>query len=324
MRLSCAGALRGPVRLASTLLALLAACSAHSTVPDSRLLNAATAAADWPTHGGTYSEQRFSTLDQINAGNVGHLGLTWSTQFDTARGQETTPLVVDGRIYLTTAWSKVMALDGRTGRTLWQYDPEVPVTKAVNGFDVVNRGAAWFDGKIYVGTFDGRLVALDAASGKPVWSVNTVDADKPFTITGAPRVFKGLVLIGNGGADLAARGYDARTGAKKWRLYTVPRAEGKPDGEVSDEVLAAKAASTWSDGAWKQTGGAVSGGVIPDLRHSFMLDSRDASRAVVIDGALADRGMVGFSRSMDAAGAESVRAYVASLASPLARNEASH
>ena len=267
MRLTCAGALRGPLRLASTLLALLAACSAYSSAADRTLPNVATtAAADWPTHGGTYSEQRFSTLDQINAGNVGQLGLAWSTQFDTARGQETTPLVVDGRIYLTTAWSKVMALDGRTGRTLWQYDPEVPGSKAVDGCcDVVNRGAAWFDGKIYVGTFDGRLVALDAASGRPVWSVNTVDADKPYTITGAPRVFKGLVLIGNGGADLAARGYvtayDARTGAKKWRFYTVPRPDGKPDGEVSDTALAAKASSTWSDGAWKQTGG---GGTVWD------------------------------------------------------------
>jgi quinohemoprotein ethanol dehydrogenase len=257
----------GRVRLAaSALLAILAACSAHSSIPDSRLLDAANTPADWVTHGGTYAEQRYSGLDQINTTNANQLGLAWSTEFDTARGQETTPLIVDGRIYLTTAWSKVMALDGRTGRTLWQYDPQVPGDKAVDGCcDVVNRGAAWFDGKIYVGTFDGRLVALDAENGKPVWSVNTVEADKPYTITGAPRVFKGLVLIGNGGADLGVRGYvtayDARTGAKKWRFYTVPRADGKPDGEVSDEVLAAKAASTWSDGAWKQTGG---GGTVWD------------------------------------------------------------
>ena len=261
--------LRSHVR--STLCAisvmLVTACSADSHAPDAtRLLDAAKTPADWLTHGGTYQEQRFSGLDQIGTANVATLGLDWSTELDTARGQETTPLAVDGRVYLTTAWSKVVALDGKTGRQLWQYDPKVPGEKGVDGCcDVVNRGAAWFNGKVYVGTFDGRLVALDAASGKEVWSVATTDPAKPYTITGAPRVFKGMVIIGNGGADLGVRGYvtayDAETGAKKWRFYTVPRPDGNPDGEVSDAVLATKAKATWSDGAWQQTGG---GGTVWD------------------------------------------------------------
>lgn len=223
--------------------------------------------ANWATHGGTFDEQRFSTLEQINSGNIERLGLAWSTELDTNRGQETTPLVIDGRVYLTTAWSKVVALDGRTGKPLWAYDPQVPGAKGVDGCcDVVNRGAAYYDGKIFVGTFDGRLVALDAGSGKPLWSVNTiVDPSRPYTITGAPRIVKGNVIIGNGGADLGVRGYitayDTANGAKKWRFYTVPRPDGRPDGEVSDSELQAKAASTWSDGAWKQTGG---GGTVWD------------------------------------------------------------
>jgi quinohemoprotein ethanol dehydrogenase len=230
------------------------------------LLDATKNPANWVTHGGTYDEQRFSKLAQINASNVGKLGLAWSTELDTNRGQETTPLVVDGRVYLTTAWSKVYALDGKTGAILWKYDPKVPGDAGVKGCcDVVNRGAAYYDGKVYVGTFDGRLVALDANSGQPVWTTNTVDTSKPYTITGAPRVVDGNIVIGNGGAELGVRGYvtayDAETGAQKWRFYTVPRPDGKADGEISDDVLKAKADGTWFDGMWKQTGG---GGTVWD------------------------------------------------------------
>lgn len=233
---------------------------------DAVLLEASASPQNWLTHGGTYDEQRFSPLTQVNVGNVARLGLEWSLELDTNRGQETTPLAVDGRVYLTTAWSKVVAIDGKSGRKLWQYDPKVPGSVAVKGCcDVVNRGAAYYDGKIYVGTFDGRLVALDADSGAVVWSVNTVDVSRPYTITGAPRIVKGNVIIGNGGADLGVRGYvsayDAQSGKRAWRFYTVPRPDGQADGEVSDSVLQAKAARTWSDGAWKETGG---GGTVWD------------------------------------------------------------
>jgi quinohemoprotein ethanol dehydrogenase len=148
---------------------------APAAVDAARLLSAAADGANWMTHGRTYDEQRFSPLDAINAANVAQLGLAWSLDLDTQRGQEATPLVVDGVMYSTSAWSKVQAIDARTGDLLWQYDPEVPgETGAKACCDVVNRGVAVWKGRVYVGTLDGRLVAIDAATGKPVWSVVTV------------------------------------------------------------------------------------------------------------------------------------------------------
>jgi quinohemoprotein ethanol dehydrogenase len=216
---------------------------------------------DWPTHGGTYLEQRFSTLNDINSGNVKQLGLRWYADFDTNRGQESTPLVVDGRMFVTTAWSKVEALDAATGRLLWTYDPKVPGRTGFSACcDVVNRGTAYYDGRVYVGTLDGRLIALNAATGKVLWSRVTVDTSKPYTITGAPRVVRGKVIIGNGGAEYGVRGfvtaYDARSGAKVWRFYTVPgNPQVKPDGEVSDAILKSRAQATWSGDFWKLGGG---------------------------------------------------------------------
>ncbi len=220
---------------------------------------------DWRTYGGTADEQRFSQLTAIDASTVGNLGLAWSHEFDTARGLEATPLVADGVIYTTTAWSKVYALDAVSGKLLWEYDPKVP---GETGFkaccDVVNRGAALFDGKVYVGTLDGRLIALDAKTGKLIWSTLTVDQSKPYTITGAPRVVKGNVLIGNGGAEYGVRGYvsayDAQTGKMTWRFYTVPPAKGAgPDGAASDKIIE-KMQGTW-DGDWSKFGG---GGTVWD------------------------------------------------------------
>ena len=131
------------------------------------------------TYGRTYSEQRFSPLAQITADNANLLGLAWYADFDTDRGQEATPLVIDGVLYVSTAWSKVRAFDAKTGRPLWFYDAKVPRELGVHGCcDVVNRGVAAWKGKIFVGTFDGRLVALDAKTGQPVWSVMTVDPGK--------------------------------------------------------------------------------------------------------------------------------------------------
>jgi quinohemoprotein ethanol dehydrogenase len=216
---------------------------------------------DWPTYGGTYLEQRFSTLSEIDVGNVKRVGLQWFADFDTRRGQESTPLVVDGKMYVTTAWSKVRAFDAATGSLLWSYDPKVPGRTGFSACcDVVNRGAAYYDGKVYVGTLDGRLIALDASTGKLLWSRLTVVPGKPYTITGAPRVVHGKVIIGNGGADYGVRGfvtaYDARSGAKVWRFYTVPGNPGaKPDGEISDDILKQRAGATWFGDFWKFGGG---------------------------------------------------------------------
>jgi len=220
----------------------------------------------WPSHGRGYDEARHSPLTQIRPDNLQRLGLAWSMDLDTPRGQEATPLVVDGVMYTTTAWSKVMAVDAASGRRLWTYDPHVPGQAAVKGCcDVVNRGAALWQGKVFVGTFDGRLIALDARTGKLRWSTLTVDPRKPYTITGAPRVVKGKVLIGNGGAEMGVRGYlsayDANTGRLAWRFYTTPNPQGRPDGAASDQVMAERAGATWFDGAWRQTGG---GGTVWD------------------------------------------------------------
>ena len=143
-------------------------------VDAARIVNADHDPANWLTYGRTYDEQRFSPLSSITADNAKQLGLAWYADLDTNRGQQATPLVIDGVMYVSTAWSMVKAYDAATGKLLWAYDPQVPRELGVKGCcDVVNRGVAAWKGKIYVGTFDGRLVALDAKTGKPAWSVVT-------------------------------------------------------------------------------------------------------------------------------------------------------
>lgn len=229
--------------------------AASAQVDAARLVSARGEPQNWMTHGNTYDEQRHSALDQVNTSNVSQLGLAWALDLDTNRGQEATPLVVDGVMFSTSAWSKVQAIDAASGKLLWQYDPFVPGRVGVRACcDVVNRGVAVWKGRVYVGTLDGRLVALDAQTGKPVWSVQTVDESKPYTITGAPRIIKGKVIIGNGGAEFGVRGYfsayDADTGELVWRFYTVP---GDPSQPFEAPILE-QAAKTWT-GKWWELGG---------------------------------------------------------------------
>src|SRR5262245_47732388 len=230
-------------------------------VDGARIVGADSEPQNWLTVGRTYSEQRFSPLKQINDTNAGQLGLAWSFDLDTARGQEATPLVIDGVMYFSTAWSMVKALDAKTGALKWAFDPKVPREQGIRVCcDVVNRGVAAWNGKIYVGTLDGRLIAIDAANGQQVWSVQTTDPSKPYSITGAVRAVKGKVFIGNSGAEFGVRGYisayDAETGALVWRFYTVPNGDpSKPDNAASDKILAEKAASTWGDGGVVLGGG---------------------------------------------------------------------
>src|SRR4029079_14800490 len=207
----------------------------------------------WMSTGRTYGEQRFSPLKQIDASNVGELGLAWFGDLKVPRAQESTPIFVDGVLYVTTAWSNVRAYDARTGALRWSFDAKVPGEWGTYACcDVVNRGVAVWDGKVYVGTLDGRLVALDAATGAPVWQTDTlVRRDVAYTITGAPRVVKGKVIIGNGGAEDGVRGYlsayDAQTGALAWRFFTVP---GHPALGFENETVA-NAARTWTGEWWK-------------------------------------------------------------------------
>jgi len=227
-----------------------------------RLIHADAEPGSWMSHGRTYSEARYSPLDAIRVDNVTKLGLAWYHDLDTRRGIEATSLVVDGVLYATSSWSIVVALDARTGEQLWRFDPEVARSKAKHSCcDVVNRGVAVWQGRVFVGALDGRLIALDAATGKPDWEVATVDPDLPYTITGAPRVIDGKVLIGNGGAEYGVRGflsaYDARDGALLWRFYTVP---GDPSLGFEDAAME-MAAKTWTGEWWKLGGG---GGTVWD------------------------------------------------------------
>jgi len=254
--------------LALALAAGLAACQKPPSAGnvDGARIAAADSNAEWVSYGKGYSEQRYSPLDKINAGDVGQLGLAWYAQFDTDRGQEATPLEVDGVLYTTTAWSKVYAFDAATGKLLWSYDPKVDGRKGYDACcDVVNRGVAVWKGKVYVGTMDARLIALDAKDGDVVWQAQVGDPAKPFTITQAPRVVKDKVLIGESGAEYGVRGflaaYDAQTGKLDWRFYTLPNPTGAPDGQPSDKVLKEKADATWPEGAWKIVGG---GGTVWD------------------------------------------------------------
>ena len=212
--------------------------------------------ADWPMYGRTTDEQRFSPLSQINEQNVGRLGLVWSRELGTTRGLEATPLVSGGVIYTTSQWSVAYALDARDGKILWTFDPKVSRSNVRTiCCDTVNRGVALYHGKVYLGTLDGRLIALDARSGTPVWDVVTVDQSKPYAITGAPRIVKGMVLIGNAGSEFGVRGYlsayDAESGKLVWRTYTVP---GDPAKGFESKALE-DAAKTWHGEWWVAGGG---------------------------------------------------------------------
>ena len=231
-----------------------------------RLLKAADEPSQWMTYGGSYSEQRFSKLAKINRDTVKTLGLSWFADYDTNLQQTGTPLFVDGVLYVSTAWSKVYAFDAKTGKQLWQYNPKVPgewAAKVCCG--LVNRGIAAYNGKIYVGTLDARLVALDAKTGSEAWSTLTFEGSKDdptnrYSITMAPRIVKGKVMIGASGGEFGVRGwiaaYDAETGKQVWRFYTVP---GDPAKGFENEAMK-KAAGTWS-GDWYKVGG---GGTVWD------------------------------------------------------------
>lgn len=238
---------------------LLAGCgSGTADVDGKRIAAADDTPGEWLTHGRTYGEQRFSPLTQISTSTVKDLGLAWSYDLPENRGIEATPLVADGVMYTTSSWSIVRAFDAKTGKLLWEHDPQVPRKTGVKACcDSVNRGVALWQGRVYFGALDGRLISLDAKTGKKVWEVVTVDQSKPYTITGAPRIVKGKVLIGNGGAELGVRGYlsayDAKTGKMLWRFYTVP-GKKETDDAASDEAMKI-ARPTWNGEFWKQGAG---------------------------------------------------------------------
>jgi quinohemoprotein ethanol dehydrogenase len=251
--------MRLPATLSCAALGALLGCGSTTTIDridDARLVAADRDSANWLTYGRTYSEQRFSPLRQINDSTVGRLGLVWSHELPTTRGVEATPIVVDGIIYTTSTWSVAYAYDAVSGRELWSYDPKVDRSRARTiCCDAVNRGLAPYRGKLYLATLDGRLIAIDARTGRAVWDVKTIDQSQPYAITGAPRIAKGRVLIGNAGAEFGVRGYvsafDAETGKLAWRVFTVP---GDPARGFESKALEA-AAKTWNGQYWKAGGG---------------------------------------------------------------------
>ncbi|MCQ0167150.1 MULTISPECIES: PQQ-dependent dehydrogenase, methanol/ethanol family [Pseudomonas] len=250
--------MKKPLRTSLLMLCLATPLAALAAGVDEAAIRATEqAGGEWLSHGRTYAEQRFSPLKQIDASNVKSLGLAWYMDLDNTRGLEATPLFHDGVIYTSMSWSRVIAVDAASGKELWRYDPEVAKVKArTSCCDAVNRGVALWGDKVYVGTLDGRLIALDAKTGKAIWSQQTTDPAKPYSITGAPRVVKGKVIIGNGGAEYGVRGfvsaYDADTGKLAWRFYTVP---GDPALPYEHPELR-EAAKTWQgDQYWKLGGG---------------------------------------------------------------------
>jgi quinohemoprotein ethanol dehydrogenase len=240
---------------------LIGACSQppteSRTVVDDAALSDENRGENWLAFGRTYSEQRFSPLNQINDANVGELGVDWYIDLPGDRDLSSTPLVVDGVLYFVGSMNVVRALDAASGELLWTYDPKVRelADRIRAGWDR-SRGISFWNDKVYVATWDGRLIALDAATGQPVWTTQTIDPELPMYITGVPKVFKGKVLIGNGGTEHGpSRGYvtayDAETGEQAWRFWIVP---GNPANGFEDEAMR-MAAETWTGEWWLHGGG---------------------------------------------------------------------
>jgi quinohemoprotein ethanol dehydrogenase len=253
----------------ATLIAAVCACHRASPPPTSGAAQApaprpAPKAADitterlaagepdqWLTQGRDANGTFYSPLQDINAGNVAKLGFAWDYHLGTNRGQESTPLVIDGVMYATGNFGRVYALDAASGKELWNYDPHIDGQWARHACcDAVNRGLAAFDGRLYVGALDGWLHAIDARTGQLIWKVDTLlgrTERKPYTVTGVPQLAGDLIIIGNGGGDFAgARGYitayDRTSGAVRWRFFTVPR---NPAAGPQDQPHLDAALKTW-------------------------------------------------------------------------------
>ena len=216
------------------------------------------AGLNWKSFGRDHTEQHYSPLDQVNGKTVSRLGLAWSADLGHTNNSFTAPLEVDGVLYVETGLSVIHAIDARSGKELWTYDPKVydaPGDRMRAGWPV--RGIAYDKGKVFTGTLDGRLIAIDAKSGKQLWSVQTIAGDlQQLYISGPPWVFNGMVAIGNGGADYSpVRGYvttyDQNTGKKLWRFYTVP---GDPAKGFESKAME-MASKTWTGDWWKFGGG---------------------------------------------------------------------
>ena len=254
----------------------VAACSQFGTVAAAATRTPTN--IEWTQHGGNPLEQRYSPLNQVTADNVGKLGLAWYAEIPERGGYQSTPLVIDGMLYLTAPWSSLYAFDAKSGKQLWKFDPEAAREIAATSIccNISNRGAAYADGKIIWGTIDGRLMAVNAKTGQKAWEARVADPKLQYSITGAPRIGDGLVFIGVGGAEFYTRGFlsafDVKTGKRVWRFYTVPGDPSKgPDGEASDSVMP-MAAKTWTGEWWKKGGGGSTwDGIVYDPKSDLVI-----------------------------------------------------
>lgn len=222
-----------------------------------RLLHAESEPGNWLMYSGQYHSQRHSRLTRIDQRNVSRLRMRWVYQLATLNEVETTPLVVDGIMYLTRSPSDVIALDASTGRPFWTYEHVLPDQLSLC-CGRQNRGVAILGERLFLGTLDSRLIALDTRTGNVIWDTRVADEKAGFSITSAPLVVKDKVIIGVGGGEYGVRGfldaYDAGTGELVWRFYTVP-GPGEPGHD------------TWEGDSWK-TGGSptwMTGSFDPEL-----------------------------------------------------------
>jgi alcohol dehydrogenase (cytochrome c) len=215
----------------------------HVTYED--ILHSGKQPENWLTYGGNYESHRFSKLDQINTRNVGSLKMEWVYQLRRQGIFETSPIVVDGYMYMTEPPSTVTALDVRTGKAIWRWTPELPKNLLTIGLFPTNRGVAVLGDTVYVTTIDSYLVALDGKTGAVRWRVHVAENKEGYAITSAPLAINGKIITGTGGGEAGLRGildaYDAKTGKRLWRLWTVPK-EGEPGVE------------TWEGDSWKWGG----------------------------------------------------------------------
>lgn len=211
----------------------------------------AQAGNEWPHYGGDYANTRHSTLNQINTDNVKNLRVLWMHSLGSLESQESSPLIIDGTMYVTTSTGPkfVFALDAKTGKQKWKYQPELPndyMATVCCGLD--NRGVAYANGKVFVGRLDAKLVALDANTGKQLWIATVQDYKKGHAITSPPVVYKNLVVTGMAGGEYGVRGFvqafDQDTGKSVWKTYTIP-GPGEPGNE------------TWKGDSWKTGAGST-------------------------------------------------------------------
>jgi len=230
-------------------------------VPSGRLLTTAQEPQNWLMYNGTYSSQHYSGLDQIAPGNVNGLDLKWVWQAQSLDKFETTPLVLDGVMYLTEPPNNIVAIDARTGRVFWTFTYSLPA-QTYSCCGKVNRGLAIHGNTLFMATLDAHLIAVDASTGKKKWDVTVVDYTQGYALTHAPLVIKDKVIVGTAGGEYGIRGflaaYDVQAGRLAWKFYTIP-GPGEPGHE------------TWKNDAWKTGGGSIwiTGSYDPDLNLTY-------------------------------------------------------